>query len=62
MQNKDITILRTPPKWRQDLLAKYDFSNLTRVEMLICSEIILSEYRDREKPRPSPQSQDKSEV
>lgn len=57
-----ITILRTPSKRSQELLEKYDFANLTKEEMLICSQIILDDLRDRVKPQPSPQSQDKSEA
>ena len=49
MKNNKIVIARIPSKRTQELLAKYDFANLTKEEMLICSEIILSDYRDREK-------------
>jgi hypothetical protein len=61
MSNNNITIVRTPSQESQELLSKYDYANLTKEEMLICSEIILSDYRDREKLQPSSQSQDKLE-
>ena len=61
MENKNTTIVRTPSKRRQELLAKYDYANLTKEEMLICSEIILSAYQDTELPQPPVPDQDKLE-
>jgi hypothetical protein len=43
------------------LLAKYDYSNLTKEEKIICSKIIRGEYQSEELPQ-VPVPLDKSEV